>query len=393
MAGKLKEFLKEQYNKIYDEYYESRLYDLLNRYNELKDENPLFFSSKYDYMNSFIGRLVEINLVYQALTKEDCEVFVYDVEMPLLTESEINSERNKKAIVFQTKLFWIKSFNIVVCFEPFAFPEGVEYCLREEIIKVSEPKDCDKIKDAKVLSFSHALKDKYYMDYVSFLKLIYNDNKKGNTIINLIGNYINKIDKLYEMTLSDFYKDNKEKFYFYAMNIIYSKNTLNLEHEQKNQIFDYILTNEYVDEIIKMLFTFNFTASSIKKYSNLDFLDFTFIPVELFKVTELVFNLLLNTYWKDKEIKDSHNNQICFSNKKLELGKMQQFFYSTDTEIEEYLFKKENLVRQLKEIMGRWISKTRNGFLHKDVLNYETLAKSIEDSFNILCLLILILRR
>ena len=71
---------------------------------------------------------------------------------------------------------------------------------------------------------------------------------------------------------------------------------------------------------------------------------------------------------------------------------MYQIFECNDEEINNFLKTKNKYSDRVKEIFSKWIQNSRNGFLHKhiiEVTNIEQMNKSIDDSIKLICLLIL----
>ena len=122
----------------------------------------------------------------------------------------------------------------------------------------------------------------------------------------------------------------------------------------------------------------------------LDFLDFSFVAVQMFKLVEIVFYNLLNDFWGTSNIKDKYGT-VDVSDDKINLGKMNQFFKSDNKEIVSHLNSKRVHNAVLQEKLSNWIDKTRNGFLHKHILSQSLSSSSITDSIDVVCLLILVL--
>ena len=72
---------------------------------------------------------------------------------------------------------------------------------------------------------------------------------------------------------------------------------------------------------------------------------------------------------------------------------MKQFFYTNNKEIKKFLSKQPTLKENTLQILNRWIKSSRNGFLHKDIVqvsNTKQLNESINDSIQLLSNLILL---
>lgn len=75
------------------------------------------------------------------------------------------------------------------------------------------------------------------------------------------------------------------------------------------------------------------------------------------------------------------------------LGQMYQIFNCRDDEIIEFLKLRSIYSTQVKTIFSKWLQFSRNGFLHKHIIetyDFEQLNNSINDSIKLMCLLILL---
>lgn len=377
----IKQIVKWICKNEYEQCSQDRVKEILGNYEDL-NSFPFFSDSCIPHFNIYINKVVGSILGCYAYYKRDFDVDFYICQVPLSTEGIVTISK-------KCHIYWIKDFNIRVCLLASNF-----YC-EEEIQKFLKNNILELENATKEEAYSFNKADIYFAnDYKTIFKLLYGDNKKSEGIIEIISHYGKKANELGKLSANEMFRKHKDLFIEVAAKNLSEHCTLDcLDEYQKNEIIDELSKLEEFDEIIKMIFTFMFTFNSIKKYQNLNFLDYTFISVELFKITELVFNRFLNIYWKNKKIQDVNSNDIIFSNKQLELGKMYQFYKSKDKEIINHLKKKINLTYKIEEILPRWISKTRNGFLHKDILDIATLEKSIEDSINILFLVIATIKK
>ena len=235
------------------------------------------------------------------------------------------------------------------------------------------------------------------ISYKDYLISVFGDGECNKTF-ELIKTWNSKIGHLQRLPLSKLRKKNKNMFY----RILYKKlfgddNKLNLTDGDRQIVTNYLTTCPHSNEISRMIYTFTYTQSVFnfdKEYS--DYLDLTFILVSIFKVVEVVFSNLLKERFGNKVIKDSKGNNIDFSNEKLTLGNMKQFFYSVDPDIQLFLSKNPDLNSDTLKILDTWIDKSRNDFLHKDIVevsNVEQLNKSISDSLQLICNLIILFKK
>lgn len=138
----------------------------------------------------------------------------------------------------------------------------------------------------------------------------------------------------------------------------------NYSEKEINVVYKNLSSSPYLDSIIRMLTTYNYTNELYSKYPN-DYLDLTFIVVSLFKIVEVLFCKFLNDTFSGLKIKDLKGNTIDLSNKDLTLGAMKQIFYSKNVEIKNFLREKAPYSDKLKRVIEDWIKVSRNGFLHK----------------------------
>lgn len=238
-----------------------------------------------------------------------------------------------------------------------------------------------------------------YANLQYVLNILYGENDKTKNYQKIIESYLLELNRITKMGLKELYKDNKEKFLQIVIPIFIKKSTLKLHIKEQQVIYNYLYTNKDIDKVIQLILTFQYTSqlNNIVTYHNnlgfsnvLDFLDFSFTAVQMFKLVEIVFYNLLNEFWNTNNIIDKYG-KVDITDDRINLGKMKQFFDSTDIEIVAHLKQKREHNNNLQGKLTKWISETRNGFLHKHILPKETLDMSITDSIDIVCLLILVL--
>ena len=250
-----------------------------------------------------------------------------------------------------------------------------------------------------------------HVDYISFIdKSIKVDEKEyivlediislqfpteKEQILSILDNTINEINKICKLTLAELKKLNNNMFNDVVFEKIISekREEIALSDNEINKIKKYLFNRSDYDKIIKMLYTFLATNHFFNENENQDYFDLTFITVSIFKVVEIIFNDLLNKRWGNKVINDEKGRNIHLNKDSLTLGQMNQIFTCDDREIKEFFKYNNQHLNELTTIMTRWISKTRNGFLHKDIIDgidSKLLEESIKDTITILCLLIVI---
>ena len=233
----------------------------------------------------------------------------------------------------------------------------------------------------------------------------FGDSPKSDKIINLIYSNIQKYIELLNKNISWFYQDNRELFVEIALQklITLSGNTA-LKHYEIEEVITELKSLNILDSVIKLIYTFMFSSSALTAYKQIDFIDYTYISVSLFKLAELLFSELLKKYWGHKKIisqkenqKAKNNNrgpkQINLSNEKLVLGEKKQFLYSTDSEINLHLESKSQYKEMVNQKIGNWIDKDRNGFLHKDIQSAEELNNCIPATLELMFYLVLLIKK
>ncbi len=235
------------------------------------------------------------------------------------------------------------------------------------------------------------------IDYKAFLCERFGEDEY-NKMVELIASWNRKIGSLARLPLSKLRKKNKDLFYgILYKNLFVDEYKLSLSDNERKIVTDYLKNCPHSNEISRMIYTFSYTLRGFeqdKEYC--DYLDLTFVLVSVFKIVEVVFSNLLKEEFENKSIRDSKGNIIDFSDEKLTLGNMKQFFYSNDRDIQYLLGKNQNLNRNTLTILNRWIDDSRNGFLHKDIVevsNVEQLNQSITDSLQLLCNLIILFKQ
>lgn len=233
------------------------------------------------------------------------------------------------------------------------------------------------------------------------LNYLYGENAKTAAYQKVIEKYLLDLNKIIKMGLEDLYKENNKVFIQTILPIFINKSTQNFNRDEKGKIYQYLANSEDINKIIRLILTFQYTLKlneCVKfnqhiGFSNVSsFLDFSFVAVQMFKLVEIVFYNLLNKFWITNKVVDKYGS-VNISDDKINLGKMNQFFKSDDEEIVNHLKLNKIYNDSLQEKLSKWISKTRNGFLHKHILPESLLTESVSDSIDIVCLLILVLMK
>lgn len=244
-------------------------------------------------------------------------------------------------------------------------------------------------------------------DYKLLLKSYLGDNIPSDKIIEIVDKCIEKYEGLLNSSAQELYQSNKEVFVETAMNVLLENSSKDLiEASDMKCAIDELKSLKNIEKILRLIYTYSFTNASMKAYKKVGFIDYTYISVSMFKLTEIVFNEMLNRYWADKIVVVSQENEsgeekhftnsktkiVDFSNEKLVLGQMRQFLETGDKDIVNHL-KFNKYKDKLDEKLGGWTKKTRNGYLHKDILDEVTLDASIRDSIDVMILAILVVKR
>jgi len=248
-------------------------------------------------------------------------------------------------------------------------------------------------------------KDEYYSYFNAPLIQYFGDSYQTRKIVGIVNNYIDRYNQLCNKSLQWFYDDNKESFINNALtNLMEFCENGFLDEYEKQEAISEIRQLDNIEDIIKLIYTFMFSVSALKSYKDMDFIDYTYISVSLFKLTELVFNKMLTKYWGDTKIISAEENKkakeedrdphyIDLSNSKLVLGAMEQFFNSINNDVQRHLAQKSRYRDEIKVRLRPWIKDDRNGFLHKDIQNQQELESCIESTFILMFIIVLAIKR
>ena len=248
-------------------------------------------------------------------------------------------------------------------------------------------------------------KDEYYSAFNAPLIEYLGDSYQTKKIVGVIGNYIDKYSQLRKKSLHWFYDDNKEIFIENALkNLLLLCEDDFLEDGEKQEAINEIRQLDNIEDIIKLLYTYMFSVSALRPYKNIDFIDYTYISVSLFKLTEVIFNKMLTKYWGDTKIISIEENKkakeeerdphyIDLSNSKLVLGAMEQFFNSINNDVQLHLSQKARYRNEIKAKLKPWIKDDRNGFLHKDIQSLQELERCIRSTFALMFLIVLAVKK
>lgn len=251
----------------------------------------------------------------------------------------------------------------------------------------------------------HYKKDLYYSVFNAPIIEYFGDSYQTKKITGVVSNYIDKYNELCNKTTQWFYEDNKECFIDNALaNLMDFCEDGFLDESEKKEAISEIRQLDNIEKVIKLIYTYMFSSSALKSYKDIDFIDYTYISVSLFKLTEVVFNKVLNKYWgntkiismeENKKAKEKNRNprQIDLSNDQLVLGEMEQFFNSINNEVQLHLSQKTRYRDEIKVRLRPWIRDDRNGFLHKDIQSLSELESCIKSTFVVMFLIVLAVKR
>ena len=423
----MKEILKDICKKSLEKAYEQNL-------------KSIFTSFFYDYKTKDVDYIPQCNpdLYMKDVVVEVLESFVsHDFTVSKMTCSFWDIEevaKNPTMGNFDAEILLYnileKDLNIAICDNEALFFLGEDniyqiiennfscFCLnnREQYNKLNRPdifnaiisaenlivlQSEGKIKDPNQFAYSSEGKLNHLANLQRVLTYLYGENTKTNTYQKIIEKFLLDLNKIIKTGLDELYEENKTVFVEIVLPIFINKATLNLNNKEKQIIYDYLTKNKDIDKIMQLILTFQYT-SKLNRYvkhnehagfTNVsNFLDFSFVAVQMFKLVEIVFYDLLNEFWNNNNIVDKYG-KVEVSDDKINLGKMNQFFNATDKEIISHLKQKSLHNNLLQEKLSDWISKTRNGFLHKHILSESLLNESVSDSIDIVCLLILVLKK
>jgi hypothetical protein len=264
------------------------------------------------------------------------------------------------------------------------------------------------IDDSKSISFKYLYTRDYKknpskacMDSNEFIFLediimsLYGDNEKSQKIINKIDKTVSAVRELH-CSASELEKQNPTKFDSFLVNsVLLQGGSIKLSDEDKEIISNYVLNSKHSKKILKLFDTFLYTKSLLQYKDIYDLYDLSFITVSIFKVVEVIFADLLNNKYPEKTIVDENNKIIKLGNDNLTLGEMYQIFNCDDEDIKAFLEEKPRCLGRIQVIFSTWLKHSRNGYLHKHIIEVENIKqmnKSINDSIDLMCLLILLFR-
>ena len=261
------------------------------------------------------------------------------------------------------------------------------------------------------------LSGKYSSNLIDLLIELYGNNKKVENFNKIIESCRIRAIELILKTQTELIEQKEDAFYLQIWRHVfgeYLKLTqpvrqnfqrelqdikIHFNEDEIQRIESSLLQSQHIKKVSKLLYTFVYTRKLLKEQisvSNYDFFDLTFIAVSLFKVVEILFNELLNKKWANLYINTSKGS-IKLGLFELTLGEMCQIFEddkngNVPQEIKQYLNTRKLRKDELKNLLSRWVSKTRNGFLHKDIIEIgnDMIDASIKDSIAIICLLMLV---
>ena len=222
---------------------------------------------------------------------------------------------------------------------------------------------------------------------------LYGDNKKSQDIIGVIDKTVSYVGELLHCNASDLEKQNPTKFYSILVNeILLLGGSIDLSDEEKEIISNYLLKSKDSRKILKLFYTVLYTKSLLQD-KIYDFYDLSFITVSAFKVVEVIFADLLNNKYPETTIVGKDKEIIKLGTDKLTLGKMYQIFNCDDEDIKAFLEKKPLYLGPIQVKFSKWLKDSRNGYLHKHIIEIENIKQmndSINDSIELMCLLILL---
>ena len=208
-----------------------------------------------------------------------------------------------------------------------------------------------------------------------------------SVIRKVISNCQESINKL--STSASFYAKEDETFKKELFNNVFESIKDKYSEEENNFVFNSICECKYSDTVIRMLLTYNYTNELYKKYPN-DYVDLTFITVSLYKIVEILMCNFINEHFGSYSILMKNGKMLDLSEEDLTLGEMNQIFYTDNSAIRSFLKRKSEYSSKLKTILSAWIKYSRNGFLHKHLLNNDKKTESELNSLDVLFYVMLV---
>lgn len=357
-----------------DEYKKLFSYDILKAIHKLLD-NIIEF--KYVEIESIDEKTIEDKKIKTFTQKRYSSFYAIGNDLvfvntkfnsnPIKFEFETEEEKNKykkKFILNEDNLALNKYYYISEYIEEFLYNDEIQ---EFEIKKVE------------------------LVDFLNSYLGIYNDER----LIDTINDYYNSLNKIKKMSLEDLFEIDSNSVIQSLIERVYKDYNYNIK--EKNKIVKFINESNNMKKICRMLFSYNFTINKLKEVEAIDsFFDLSFVAVSLYKTIEVIFQELLFQKWPRRvfykyDENKKENKYIYLDNSKITLGNMGKIFEAEDTEIVQFLscYKEEST--RIKILFDKWVSKSRNGYLHKHVIeDNEKLRESIVDSLDIIAMIILL---
>lgn len=207
---------------------------------------------------------------------------------------------------------------------------------------------------------------------------------------------INKAHSIAEKGMSYFIENDKKKFGKGLLNSVFYSIYSEYNDLQRKIVYNYILFSyDSPTVLLKEFVSFNYAYKTFehnKQFGGMDFLDLTIILVSIFKCVEILFCKFVNSEFGHISFvpNSGRRERIYLDDKDLSLGSLFKIFDTDEPEIVSFLDKQKKYSQKLENVLFDFINYSRNGFLHKDLIDTESeYHLSLRDSLNAIFLLIL----
>lgn len=213
----------------------------------------------------------------------------------------------------------------------------------------------------------------------------------------LFSDSLEKVKYISDKNISYFIENDKKHFGVYLLNSVFSNIYYDYDDRQRKIVYNYILFSYSDPEVLlKELCTFNYAYRSFensKNFGGMDFIDLTSVLVSVFKCVEILFCQFVNEEFGHISFapRSGRRETIFLEDKDLSLGALFKIFDTNEPEIVSFLNKQCEYSRKLENVLYNFINYSRNGYLHKDLMDIEDeFHISLKDSLNAMFLLILL---
>lgn len=206
--------------------------------------------------------------------------------------------------------------------------------------------------------------------------------------------YFNIIDSLYKKIKYLQYGNLSKAFKIYKKELIeFSIDELVGDIDvvaDKDAIKNTLLNFKGINFIARTHISSLATQGLYKQFPVMLCIDYAVIAVGYFKIVELVFSELLQTYWSNNSITNKLGETISnIGDEYNTIGKMMQIYYAVNQNVVEYFKRIGFDVDNMTNRLNLFIKQTRNGYVHKHIMEDKSLFDTAKkEAANLIALLI-----